>query len=221
MAPSVLPPWLRDFAQTYASCIEQPCIQLCFILAAIHDHTVTIADTKNAFQQSPPSTEACFLTVDKAIQSWYLNCFGILLDPFKDVISVNKALPGHLETDRLWETMITLAGGAVAFESKVQPTISTSSTEAELIAAIAAAKLAIYLRSVFSQLAFLLQLQQHSMKITWLQWLSAMKIALLHVPTTSISSTLLSKSGVNLDTCYSSTSTPPSMLQTVALKRLA
>eukprot|EP00978_Attheya_sp_CCMP212_P008642 scaffold20318_cov55-Attheya_sp.AAC.2 len=39
--------------QTYTSCIEKPCMRLFFALAAIHDHTVTIADTKNAFQQSP------------------------------------------------------------------------------------------------------------------------------------------------------------------------
>jgi hypothetical protein len=100
-------PWLRDVAQTYASCIEQPCMRLFFALSAIHGCTATIADTKNAFQQSPPPTEACYLAVDEAIQSWYLKRFGILLDPKKDVIPLGRALQGYPEAGRLWETMIT------------------------------------------------------------------------------------------------------------------
>jgi hypothetical protein len=100
-------PWLRDVAQTYASCIEQPCMRLFFALSAIHGCTVTIADTKNAFQQSPPPTEKCYLAVDEAIQSWYFKRFGVKLDPKTDVIPVQKALQGHPEAGRLWETMIS------------------------------------------------------------------------------------------------------------------
>jgi hypothetical protein len=69
---------------TYASCIEKPCMRLFFALAVIHGHTVTIADSKNAFQQSPPLTEACFLIVDEVIQSWYFTRFSIMLDPRKE-----------------------------------------------------------------------------------------------------------------------------------------
>ena len=50
--------------------------------------------------------------------------------------------------------VFTLAGGAIAYKSKLQPTIATSSTEAELYAAVAAAKMAKYLRSVLIQLGF-------------------------------------------------------------------
>lgn len=81
-------------------------MQLYFTLAAIHGQTVTIVDTKNAFQQSLPPNEACFLTIDEAIQSWYLKCSGVLLDPRKDMIPVNKALQGHPEAGCLSETMI-------------------------------------------------------------------------------------------------------------------
>jgi hypothetical protein len=99
-------PWLRDVAQTYASCIEQPCMRLFFALSAIHGCTVTIADTKNAFQQSPPPTEDCFLQIDEAIHSWYLKRFGISLNARTHVIPVKKALQGHPEAGYLWETMI-------------------------------------------------------------------------------------------------------------------
>ena len=47
-----------------------------------------------------------------------------------------------------------LAGGAVAFKSKLQPTIATSSTEAEFCAGVTGAKVAKYLRSVLSDLGF-------------------------------------------------------------------
>ena len=49
---------------------------------------------------------------------------------------------------------LLLCGGAIAYRSKLQPTVSTSSTEAEFIAAMAAAKTAKYLRVVLSDLGF-------------------------------------------------------------------
>jgi hypothetical protein len=48
----------------------------------------------------------------------------------------------------------TFAGCVVAYKSKVQPTVSTSSTEAEFIACAFAAKTAKYLRSVLTELGF-------------------------------------------------------------------
>jgi hypothetical protein len=45
-------------------------------------------------------------------------------------------------------------GGPIAYESKIQSTVSTSSTEAEFIAAVHAAKIAKYLRSILSQLGY-------------------------------------------------------------------
>jgi hypothetical protein len=47
-----------------------------------------------------------------------------------------------------------LAGGAIAFKSKLQPTVSTSSTEAEFISSVHTAKLAKYLRSILLELGF-------------------------------------------------------------------
>ena len=47
-----------------------------------------------------------------------------------------------------------LAGAAIAFKSKLQPTIATSLTESEFIAAVHAAKIAKYLRSVLEDLGY-------------------------------------------------------------------
>lgn len=47
-----------------------------------------------------------------------------------------------------------LCGGPIAYKSKVQSTVSTSSTEAEFIAAVQAAKIAKYLRSILLELGY-------------------------------------------------------------------
>lgn len=47
-----------------------------------------------------------------------------------------------------------LAGGAVYYKSKLQPVLSTSSTKAELIAAVQAAKIAKCMRSVLIELGY-------------------------------------------------------------------
>ena len=47
-----------------------------------------------------------------------------------------------------------LAGGAIAYKSKLQSVVATSSTEAEFYAAVHAAKTAKYLRSVLLELGF-------------------------------------------------------------------
>ncbi|KAI2511653.1 Reverse transcriptase (RNA-dependent DNA polymerase) [Fragilaria crotonensis] len=45
-------------------------------------------------------------------------------------------------------------GGPLAYKSKIQSTVSTSSTEAEFLAAVHAAKIAKYLRSILSELGY-------------------------------------------------------------------
>ncbi len=99
-------PWLCLFDQMYASFIEQPCMHLFFASAAVHSLIVIIADMTNAFQQSPPLTEQCFLQIDNAYCSWYKKCFHIDIDPVTHVVPLNKALQGHPEAGALWEHMI-------------------------------------------------------------------------------------------------------------------
>jgi hypothetical protein len=50
--------------------------------------------------------------------------------------------------------VFTLAGGAVTFKLKLQATVATSSTEVEFVAAVSAAKVTKYLRSVLHELGF-------------------------------------------------------------------
>jgi hypothetical protein len=50
--------------------------------------------------------------------------------------------------------VFTLAGGAITYKSKLQPTVSTSSTEAEFIAAVHAAKIAKHLCHVLTELGY-------------------------------------------------------------------
>jgi len=99
-------PWLQQFAQTYASCIKQPCMHLFFALAALHALIVIVADTSNAFQQLPPPTEQCYLQIDEAYQSWYRKCYNMDIDPTTHVVPLNKALQGHPDAGALWERMI-------------------------------------------------------------------------------------------------------------------
>ena len=99
-------PWLRDMASTYASCVSQPSMRLFFALSAAEGYYITIGDTTNAFQKSPPPTKQCYLEIDDAYRSWYKKRFGKDVDPRTHVIPVLKALQGHPEAGALWEKMI-------------------------------------------------------------------------------------------------------------------
>ena len=68
---------------------------------------------------------------------------------------VNAAYAGNPTTHRsITGFAFCMAGTAVAFKSKLQPTVSTSSTESKLIAAAHAAKVGRYLRSILVDLGF-------------------------------------------------------------------
>jgi len=59
-------PWLCEAVKTYASCIGQSSMKLCFAIAAVKNKIVLIADTTNTYQQSPPPNKPCFLEIDDA-----------------------------------------------------------------------------------------------------------------------------------------------------------
>jgi len=79
---------------------------LFFALAAVHGLIVIVTNTTNAFQQSPPPMEQCFLQIDDAYCSWYKKHFSINIDPITHVVPLIKALQGHPEAGALWEHMI-------------------------------------------------------------------------------------------------------------------
>jgi hypothetical protein len=94
-------------------------MRLFFAIAAAKGLTITIADTTNAFQQSPPPTQQCYLAIDDAYRSWHRKRFGCNIDPATHVVPVEKALQGHPEAGALWEKMIVgiLEGPELGFTS--------------------------------------------------------------------------------------------------------
>jgi len=99
-------PWLCDFGQTYASCVEMPCVRMFLALAVNLGCLVTVADTSNIFQQSPSPSMACYVSIDDAHCSWYEKQFGKKINPSTHVVPLLKALQGHPEAGALWSTKI-------------------------------------------------------------------------------------------------------------------
>ena len=81
-------------------------MKMFFVIAAIRNKIITIANTMNAFQQSPPPTKPCYLEIDDAYRSWYRKRFGEDIDAALYVIPLGRALQGHPEAGALWEQMI-------------------------------------------------------------------------------------------------------------------
>jgi hypothetical protein len=81
-------------------------MRLFFAIAAAKGLTVTVADTKNAYQQSPPPSKKCYLLIDDAYRSWHRKRFGKDVDPRTHVVPLEHALQGHPEAGALWEKMI-------------------------------------------------------------------------------------------------------------------
>jgi hypothetical protein len=112
-------PWLRDDVPTYASCVEQPAMKLFYALCAIYLLIVTVGDSDNAYQQSPPPRKKCYMALDEAFISWFLKRFGLLLDPNLWAIPVERAIQGHPEAGRLWQDHIVsfITGPELRFTS--------------------------------------------------------------------------------------------------------
>ena len=71
------------------------------------------------------------------------------------------------------------SGGTVAYRSKTQDVVATSSTEAEFVAAVSAAKTARYLRSIMSELGF----AQAAPTVLFEDNASAIKMVNANIPT--------------------------------------
>ena len=60
-----------QLAQTYALCIEQPCMHLFFTLCAVKGLYICMADATNAFVNSPAPTQPTFVQVNENFADWY------------------------------------------------------------------------------------------------------------------------------------------------------
>jgi len=92
-------------------------MRMFFAIATAQGYLVTFADVVNAYQQSPPPTDDCYLEIDEAYRSWYRKRFDRDIDPKKHVIPIHHALQGHPEAGVSWETMIVGVLDELGFKS--------------------------------------------------------------------------------------------------------
>jgi hypothetical protein len=100
-------PELHRFTETYASCVEQPCMRIFFALAAARGQKVFITDATNAYANAPPPTFKSYLAIDDTYREWYHDTYPDR-PPIQRgmVLPIEKALQGHPEAGRLWERLI-------------------------------------------------------------------------------------------------------------------
>ncbi|KAI2500319.1 hypothetical protein MHU86_14199 [Fragilaria crotonensis] len=66
-------------ANTYSSCIEQPCMRLFFALCAHEGYVSLKVDATNAYANSPPPNQPTFVVIDDQYADWYLARHGTVL----------------------------------------------------------------------------------------------------------------------------------------------
>ena len=92
-------------ANTYSSCIEQPCMRLFFALCTHEGFIALKVDATNAYANSPPPDQPTFVFIDDQYADWHLARYGIVVS--KDmVLPVQHALQGHPESGALWEKFV-------------------------------------------------------------------------------------------------------------------
>ena len=92
-------------ANTYSSCIEQPCMRLFFALCAHEGYISLKVDATNAYANSPPPNQPTFVVIDDQYADWYLARYKVAIS--RDmVLPVQHALQGHPESGALWEKFV-------------------------------------------------------------------------------------------------------------------
>jgi hypothetical protein len=92
-------------ANTYSSCIEQPCMRMFFALCAHEGYTCIKVDATNAYANSPPPAQPTFVYIDEQYADWHMTQHGKPLS--RDlVLPVQHALQGHPESGALWERFV-------------------------------------------------------------------------------------------------------------------
>ena len=92
-------------ANTYSSCVEQPCMRLFFALCT-HEGFISLkVDATNAYANSPPPDQPTFVIIDDQYADWHLIRHGVAV-PRDMVLPVQHALQGHPESGALWEKLV-------------------------------------------------------------------------------------------------------------------
>jgi hypothetical protein len=92
-------------ANTYSSCIEQPCMRMFFALCAHEGFIALKVDATNAYANSPPPDQPTFVYIDDQYADWYLARHGVAVSQDM-VLPVQHALQGHPESGALWEKFV-------------------------------------------------------------------------------------------------------------------
>ena len=111
-------PLLHAIAMTYSSCVEHPIQRLFFAIAANLNLKVFGGDAKDAYGHSPGPEIPTYISIDDQYADWYKYKHGHDIDRRK-VLPVLRALQGHPESGRLWESHINkiLQGPKLKFKS--------------------------------------------------------------------------------------------------------
>lgn len=91
----------------------------CIAITAAEGLVITSANTTNAYQQSLPPTQKCYMMIDDTFHSWYNKWYSKDMDPKTHVVPLKRAMQGHPEASALWESMIVgiLEGDELKFKS--------------------------------------------------------------------------------------------------------
>ena len=103
-------------ANTYSSCIEQPCMRMYFALCAHEGYISLKVDATNAYANSPPPEQPTFVYIDDQYADWYAVRHGSPIS--RDmVLPVQHALQGHPESGALWEKFVNQVIARHGFKS--------------------------------------------------------------------------------------------------------
>jgi Reverse transcriptase (RNA-dependent DNA polymerase)/GAG-pre-integrase domain len=105
-------------ANTYSSCIEQPCMRLFFALCAFEGFISLKVDATNAYANSPPPDQPTYVYIDDQYADWYLARHGVPVSRDK-VLPVQHALQGHPESGALWEKFVNAVIAKHGFKSTI------------------------------------------------------------------------------------------------------
>ena len=109
-------PLLHAIAQTYSSCVEHPIQRLFLAIAASLNLRIYGGDAKDAYAHSPGPEIPTYMSIDDAYAEWFREKNGYDIDR-RQILPVLKALQGHPESGRLWETHISKILKSIGFES--------------------------------------------------------------------------------------------------------
>ena len=91
---------------TYASCVDHTGERIFYASCAIKSFNIYHCDASNAFAEADAPSQRFHMRVDHIFRDWWINHKGREPLPADAVLPVFKAMQGHPESPRLWETLI-------------------------------------------------------------------------------------------------------------------